>query len=102
MTTAVPDQHQRVTTAAALRDLLNAYVAHDADPALLGDIADFALANAARLREGNRRDRLALMRAARTSDPDGPLLPAPSSDNGFEDRAAVSYTHLTLPTNREV
>jgi acyl-coenzyme A thioesterase PaaI-like protein len=63
--TQKPDEREAVVTderfvaAAALRDLNHAFVAHDRDTMGLRDLAEAATAQAAAMRQGNRRDRLA-------------------------------------------
>ena len=53
----------RLAAAAALRSLNHAFVAHDADDALLDRIAQFAYATVPELQRGGRRDRATLLAA---------------------------------------
>ncbi len=54
---------QRLDAAAALRALAHAFVAHDADDAVLSRLAEFARETVAELRAGARRDRASALRA---------------------------------------
>src|SRR4051812_6371025 len=53
----------RMEAAAALRALNNAFVAHDADDAVLDAITAFATATLGELERGDRRDRAGLVAA---------------------------------------
>ena len=57
----------RADAAAALRDLIHAFAAHDPDDAALHTIASTATSITAQLDEAPPRDRMALMRAAVTA-----------------------------------
>lgn len=84
----------RRAAAEALRDLNHAFVGHDRDAEGLASLARIATAEAAAMRAGPRRDRLALMRAARdraaVRDQE-----AVFADSGFEDRAVAGSANPT-------
>ncbi len=78
----------RLAATAALRDLTHAFVAHDRDPAGLRELEATAAREAEAMRRGARRDRLAMMRAAREAAPPGSNTFASGAPGaGFEDRA---------------
>jgi acyl-coenzyme A thioesterase PaaI-like protein len=81
----------RIDAAAALRDLIHAFVAHDPDDAQLRQIADNARTITAQLVTTKRRDRLALMRAALGTD----SFPITSAESGFADRAVAGAANPT-------
>jgi acyl-coenzyme A thioesterase PaaI-like protein len=82
------DFDARLDAAAALRDLNHAFVAHDRDPAGLRQLQASAAREAETMRQGSRRDRLALMRAAHDAVPPGSnTFVAGGAQSGFEDRA---------------
>jgi acyl-coenzyme A thioesterase PaaI-like protein len=90
------DPELRMRAAAALRDLNHAFVAHDADDATLERLARTLRAEAETMREGPRRDRLALIRAAReAAGTDAPRLAAALPGSGFEDRAVAGQANPT-------
>jgi len=92
----------RLAAAAALRDLNHAFVAHHADEAQLRELAGLAGRESAALRNGERRDRLALMQAAAagaTSVPDTTAFPPAAPGSGFSDRAVAGTTN---PTSIEI
>jgi acyl-coenzyme A thioesterase PaaI-like protein len=100
---AADDHDARLAAAAALRALNHAFVAHHADEAQLRALAERAGSEAAALRAGERRDRLALMQAAAqaaaaTADLTGGFPPA-AAGSGFSDRAVAGTTN---PTSIEV
>jgi acyl-coenzyme A thioesterase PaaI-like protein len=84
----------RAAAAAALRDLIHAFAAHDADDATLGAIASTATSMTAQLDTTPIRDRLALMRAAFASGTE-PTFPAMTAGSGFSDRAVGGATNPT-------
>ena len=84
----------RLEAAAALRDLNHAFVGHDADASELRDLAADARRRAAIIRQGERRDRLARMRAAREAAPEVSLIEGGAS-SGFEDRAVAGQANPT-------
>ena len=87
---------ERFVAAAALRDLNHAFVAHDRDDAGLRELAAAATAQAAAMRQGNRRNRLALMQAARAAATDrSTLFVAAGPGSGFEDRAVGGRANPT-------
>ena len=93
----------RLAAAAALRDLNHAFVGHHADEPRLRELTERARVEAAALRRGERRDRLALMRAAAeaaaaTTDLTGGFPPA-AAGSGFSDRAVAGTTN---PTSIEI
>jgi acyl-coenzyme A thioesterase PaaI-like protein len=77
----------RLEAAAALRDLNHAFVAHDRDAAGLHELVEAVAGQAAAMRQGARRDRLALMQTAREAAPEGTTMIAGVPGSGFEDRA---------------
>jgi acyl-coenzyme A thioesterase PaaI-like protein len=90
-----PETDQRRDTATALRDLNHAFVAHDRDGDGLRELQAAAAAQADAMRRGPRRDRLALMRKARESLPEGSSFPAGGPGSGFEDRAVGGHANPT-------
>jgi acyl-coenzyme A thioesterase PaaI-like protein len=79
-----------------LRDLNHAFVAHDRDDDGLRDLAEVATKQAAAMREGTRRNRLALMQAARAAAADrSTLFVAAGPGSGFEDRAVGGRANPT-------
>jgi len=87
---------ERLATAAALRALNHAFVAHDRDDAGLRELAEVADAQSAAMRAGARRDRLALMQAARAAaDPSDRTFPVSGPGSGFEDRAVGGHANPT-------
>jgi acyl-coenzyme A thioesterase PaaI-like protein len=95
--TEPPDE--RLAAAAALRDLNHAFVAHDRDAGGLRALATDVTGHAAAMRAGVRRDRLALMQAARAAATDGPtvseVMIAAGPGSGFEDRAVGGRANPT-------
>jgi acyl-coenzyme A thioesterase PaaI-like protein len=96
----MPEQQDgRLAAAAALRDLNHAFVAHDRDDEGLRALADAATDHAAAMRSGARRDRLALMQAARVARANGPavseVMIAAGPGSGFEDRAVAGRANPT-------
>jgi acyl-coenzyme A thioesterase PaaI-like protein len=81
----------RFEAAAALRDLVHAFAAHDADDDALRALAVRAKAQTAELDATARRDRLALMRTAVGARG----FPATSGGSGFEDRAVGGKANPT-------
>jgi acyl-coenzyme A thioesterase PaaI-like protein len=82
------DPDARLDAAVALRDLNHAFVAHDRDPAGLRELQATAAREAETMRQGIRRDRLAMMLAARAAMPEGSSpFAGGGSGAGFEDRA---------------
>jgi acyl-coenzyme A thioesterase PaaI-like protein len=93
-----PGIDARTEAAAALRDLNHAFVAHHATDDELRALAASARAATATLRAGERRDRLALMRAAIAAAPedgDEVTFPAATPGSGFSDRAVAGTTNPT-------
>ncbi len=91
-----PDLDARLDAAAALRDLNHAFVAHDRDPAGLRELQATAAREAETMRQGARRDRLALMRAARAAaEPGTNTFVAGGPASGFEDRAVAGRCNPT-------
>jgi acyl-coenzyme A thioesterase PaaI-like protein len=86
---------ERLNAAAALRDLIHAFVAHDRDTAGLRELQEFAALQADAMRHGARRDRLALMKAARAAAPPGASFLAGGPGTGFEDRAVAGRANPT-------
>ena len=84
----------RADAAAALRDLIHAFAAHDPDDAALHTIASTATSITAQLDEAPPRDRMALMRAAVAAGVE-PSFPAMTSGSGFSDRAVGGATNPT-------
>lgn len=97
----MPEQPDgRLAAAAALRELNHAFVAHDRDDDGLHALASAAAGHAAAMREGARRDRLALMQAARAAAAaDRPtvstVMIAAGPGSGFEDRAVGGRANPT-------
>jgi acyl-coenzyme A thioesterase PaaI-like protein len=90
------DDDRRLDAAAALRDLNHAFVAHDRDDAGLRELVTTATEQAAAMRRGPRRDRLALMQAARAESTDqSALMVASGPRSGFQDRAVGGRTNPT-------
>lgn len=85
----------RLAAAAALRDLNHAFVAHDADPTELQTLTEDAQRHAVEMRRGARRDRLALMKAAREAAPVGSPLLSGGPGSGFDDRAVAGQANPT-------
>lgn len=86
----------RFGAAAALRDLNHAFVAHDRDDDGLRELAATAASQAAAMRAGNQRNRLALMQAARAAATDrSALFVASGPGSGFEDRAVGGRANPT-------
>jgi acyl-coenzyme A thioesterase PaaI-like protein len=85
----------RLAAAAALRDLVHTFVADDADETTFDEIARSAREQTDRIARGPRRDRLALMRAARDADGDGATFAASRPGSGFEDRAVAGRANPT-------
>lgn len=85
----------RLAAAAALRDLNHAFVAHDRDADGLRGLRAMAEDEAAAMRDGPRRDRLALMRAARAAAGGGGVFTAGRPNSGFEDRAVAGSANPT-------
>jgi acyl-coenzyme A thioesterase PaaI-like protein len=81
----------RADAAAALRDLNHTFVERDPDDELLREIARDARALTERLTAIERRDRLALMRAAIGTD----SFPITTSGSGFSDRAVAGASNPT-------
>jgi acyl-coenzyme A thioesterase PaaI-like protein len=92
MTSDIDDRHD---AALALRDLNHAFVAHDRDIAGLRELEQVATDQAAAMRAGARRDRLALMQAARASAPPDAIFPVGGRGSGFEDRAVGGQSNPT-------
>lgn len=86
---------ERIRAAAALRDLIHAFVAHDRDTDGLRELEEMAGRHADAMRDGVRRDRLALMRAAREAAPPGTTFVAGGPGSGFEDRAVGGRANPT-------
>ncbi len=80
----------RVEAAAALRDLMHAFVGHEHDDADLVALRDWARGTSAAIANGAHRDRAALMRAAQERG--GPISPRRA---GFEDRAVAGRANPT-------
>ena len=86
---------ERLNAAAALRDLIHAFVAHDRDAEGIRELTETAARHANAMRMGNRRDRLALMQAARAAaPPDSPVIVG-RPGSGFEDRAVGGRANPT-------
>ncbi len=84
----------RLNAAAALRDLNHAFVGHDRSTEDLRALAEFATSEAASMREGERRDRLALIRsviAARGGLDQSGFM----ANSGFDDRAVAGTANPT-------
>ena len=84
----------RGAAAAALRDLIHAFAAHDPDDAELGVIASVATSLTERLDGAAPRDRMALMRAA-IGTGSSPSFPEMTAGSGFSDRAVGGGTNPT-------
>lgn len=91
-----PDARQ--AAAEALRDLNHAFVGHDRDADGLASLARIAAVESVAMRGGPRRDRLALMRAARERSVIRDQE-AVFADSGFEDRAVAGSAN---PTSVEI
>jgi acyl-coenzyme A thioesterase PaaI-like protein len=90
------DGDRRLEAAAALRDLNHAFVAHDRDGDGLAELTARATEEAAAMRAGPRRDRLALMQAARAASSDqSSIFVAAGPNSGFQDRAVGGRTNPT-------
>src|SRR4051812_33641325 len=86
----------RIDTARALRDLTHAFVTHDRDPAGLQELQAVVVDQVDAMNQGARRDRLALMQAARAANPGGGFgATAGGSGSGFEDRAVGGRANPT-------
>jgi acyl-coenzyme A thioesterase PaaI-like protein len=86
----------RLEAAAALRDLIHAFVAHDRDGAGLRELTAVVRAQTEATRVGARRDRLALMQAARAAGGvSGGTFAAGRPGSGFEDRAVAGQANPT-------
>jgi acyl-coenzyme A thioesterase PaaI-like protein len=81
----------RTAAAAALRDLVHAFAAHDPDEAALFALAATVRARTSELMKTPRRDRMALMRAATVQRG----FPGMSGGSGFEDRAVGGRSNPT-------
>ena len=81
----------RSDAASALRDLIHAFAAHDADDAELGLIASAATSLTEQLDGAAPRDRMALMRAAVGKQ----SFPSMTTGSGFADRAVGGATNPT-------
>jgi acyl-coenzyme A thioesterase PaaI-like protein len=86
----MPTDDARFEAANALRDLIHAFAARDADDETLRALAAASRAQTAELDAAPRRDRLALMRAAI-----GDLGTAMAGGSGFEDRAVGGTANPT-------
>jgi acyl-coenzyme A thioesterase PaaI-like protein len=84
----------RAEAAGALRDLIHAFAAHDADDAELQTIASAATSITAQLERAPMRDRMALMRKAVAAGTE-PSFPAMTAGSGFSDRAVGGQTNPT-------
>jgi acyl-coenzyme A thioesterase PaaI-like protein len=90
------DPERRLAAAAALRDLNHAFVAHDRDDEGLDELVAAASDHAAAMRQGPRRDRLALMQAARAAAAEETtLFVAAGANSGFQDRAVGGRSNPT-------
>jgi acyl-coenzyme A thioesterase PaaI-like protein len=81
----------RLAASAALRDLIHAFAAHDADDGALHALAAIARVQTTEMEAAPRRDRMALMRAAIGERG----LPGMASGSGFEDRAVGGRSNPT-------
>ena len=81
----------RFAASNALRDLIHAFTAHDADDGAFHALAAIARKQTAELTEAPLRDRLALMRGAVGESG----LPGLASNSGFEDRAVGGRSNPT-------
>ena len=91
---------ERLAFARAVRDLNHAFVGHDVDPALLRAATEKIADLATTFADGPRRDRLAMMQAARNAAraaaPEGGLTSIGNSpQSGFEDRAVAGRANPT-------
>ncbi len=84
----------RADAAAALRNLIHAFAAHDADDDALGTIASTATTLTTQLDSAPPRDRMALMRAAIAAGTE-PAFPEMTAGSGFSDRAVGGATNPT-------
>src|SRR6185437_4132190 len=91
---AMSTDEARAEAAAALRDLIHAFAAHDADDAELHAIASTAASATTQLEHAPLRDRMALMRKA-VADGTEPSFPAMTAGSGFSDRAVGGQTNPT-------
>ena len=82
----------RAGAAAALRDLIHAFAAHDPGNAELEVIASTATTLTTQLERADARDRMALMRAAVTAG-GAPAFPEMTAGSGFSDRAVGGATN---------
>jgi hypothetical protein len=82
----------RAAAAAALRDLIHAFAAHDPENAELEVIASTATSLTAQLERADTRDRMALMRSAVTAG-GAPAFPEMTAGSGFSDRAVGGATN---------
>jgi len=82
----------RAAAAAALRDLIHAFAAHDPDDETLRALASTATSLTAQLERADARDRMALMRAAVTAG-GAPAFPEMTAGSGFSDRAVGGATN---------
>jgi acyl-coenzyme A thioesterase PaaI-like protein len=89
--TAMSTDDARSEAAAALRDLVHAFAAHDPDDDALNALADAARAHTVELSRAAHRDRLALMRAAVGERG----FPGISGGSGFADRAVGGSANPT-------
>lgn len=87
----MPIDDARTDAAAALRDLVHAFAAHDADGDVLRALAAVARAQTAALDGTPRRDRLALMRAGVGVEG----FPDRTAGSSFEDRAVGGTSNPT-------
>ena len=83
----------RTEAAAALRDLVHAFVGHDADDAGLAALRDWARREADALNRNPPRSRRLLMQRARASAEPAEWKPGASA--GFEDRAVAGRANPT-------
>src|SRR5258708_30327267 len=81
----------RFAASAALRDLIHAFAAHDADDGALHALAAIARVQTTEMEAEPRRDRMALMHAAIGERG----LPGMASGSGFEDRAVGGRANPT-------
>jgi acyl-coenzyme A thioesterase PaaI-like protein len=84
----------RGAAAAALRDLIHAFAAHDPDDTELGVIASASTSLTEQLDGAAPRDRMALMRAAIATGAT-PSFPEMTAGSGFSDRAVGGATNPT-------
>jgi acyl-coenzyme A thioesterase PaaI-like protein len=100
MSTEMSTDEARLVAAAALRDLSHTFAAHDPDDEQLYALARAADEQSVQLRAADRRDRLALMRAAVGEQ----AFPMTSTGSGFADRAvggAANPTSVDLEVGYE-